>query len=480
MILPRSLHLHPPPAYKLQSWLHQCCPHLCMVLPRSLKLYPPPAYKLQSCPNLCMILPRSLHLHPPPAYKLQSWLHQCCPHLCMVLPRSLKLYPPPAYKLQSCPHLCMVLPRSLKPHHLPVCQKLKLLHTLAAEFDLSRFLFKQNEIGKKTANEKTKPERTKKEEKRDLTKPEKILQFLTNPISKVYSLFLKRAIPIFDIGNQVLQKEEPCIHVLLPTLEMQLEKVLLSFCKPEHVITMMNEIGRGIKPTITRENQLPDEELSIGHDTQTFIQSQGNLDLKPFFRDVRKFFSSAADYMVSKYPFGDELLKHAVVADIAKRQFVKFCSLRFFICRFPSVLTEEVTVDQVEDEFRMYQTTSFDDSILNKRIDEAWRDIGLLKRGGKEIFSKLSVVMLGILVIFHSNADCERVFSLVTKNKTQYRASLSTDMISALVTRKVSMAAKGTVCHMESFSDALLKKAKSASYETKQSRASSTASRGDE
>lgn len=65
----------------------------------------------------------------------------------------------------------------------------------------------------------------------------------------------------------------------------------------------------------------------------------------------------------------------------------------------------------------MYQTTSFDDSILSKRIDEAWQDFGLLKRGGKEVFSNLSVVMLGILVIIHSNADCERIFSLVKKKK---------------------------------------------------------------
>lgn len=120
---------------------------------------------------------------------------------------------------------------------------------------------------------------------------------------------------------------------------------MLSFCKPEHVITVMNDIGRGIKPTSTRENQLPDEELSVGHDTQIFIQSQDDLELKPFFRDVRKFFSSAADYMVSKCPFRDELLMHAVVADMAKWQIEKFCSLRFFICRFPSILPEEVTVD---------------------------------------------------------------------------------------------------------------------------------------
>lgn len=120
----------------------------------------------------------------------------------------------------------------------------------------------------------------------------------------------------------------------------------------------------------------------------------------------------------------------AVVADVAKRQFVKFCPLQFFICHFPSILPEEVTVDRVENYFRMYQTTSFYDSILNKPIDEAWRDIGLLKRGGKEVFSNLSVVLLGILVVFHCNAECEWGFSLVIKHKTKYRASPSTDTIS--------------------------------------------------
>ncbi|GAA6081362.1 uncharacterized protein LOC113085053 isoform X1 [Tachysurus ichikawai] len=136
----------------------------------------------------------------------------------------------------------------------------------------------------------------------------------------------------------------------------------------------------GNRPSITREMQLPNEELSIGHDTNTFIQSQGNLELRSFYRDVRKIFFSAADYMISKFPFGDVLLMHAVVADIEKRQSVKFLSLKFFISCFPSILPEKVTVDQVEDEFKIYQTTSFEDSILRKHNDEAWRDIGQLKR----------------------------------------------------------------------------------------------------
>lgn len=202
---------------------------------------------------------------------------------------------------------------------------------------MTAFLFKQPEIGKRVAKEKDKSGKARKEERGeqkdlkeergDLTKPEKLHRFLTNPLSKVYALFLQRSIPIFDVCNKMLQKEEPCIQILLPTLELQLQKILLSFCKPEAVITLMNEISTGVKPNITREMQLLDEEISIGHETIAFIESQGDLELRSFYRDASKFFLTAAEYMISKFPFGDELLRHAVVADLEKRQLVKFTSL---------------------------------------------------------------------------------------------------------------------------------------------------------
>ncbi|MGH0153129.1 UNVERIFIED_CONTAM: hypothetical protein FKN15_033383 [Acipenser sinensis] len=80
----------------------------------------------------------------------------------------------------------------------------------------------------------------------------------------------------------------------------------------------------------------------------------------------------------------------------------------------------------------------------------------------RAVCSGLNVTALGILVIFHSNVDCERVFSLVTKSKTQHIASLSTYLLNSLVTHKVMMSAKQQVCHTQTFSDAMLRKAKSA------------------
>ena len=89
---------------------------------------------------------------------------------------------------------------------------------------------------------------------------------------------------------------------------------------------MMEEVRIGCQPTLYKssEHQLPDDELSIGHGTQTFIKSQANLPLGAFFRDVRKYFTAA---VLSKFPYGDVLLHHASVADISRRQTAKFSSL---------------------------------------------------------------------------------------------------------------------------------------------------------
>uniref|UniRef100_A0A9J8C603 DUF4371 domain-containing protein n=1 Tax=Cyprinus carpio carpio TaxID=630221 RepID=A0A9J8C603_CYPCA len=334
-------------------------------------------------------------------------------------------------------------------------------------FDLNQFIFKQKEMGKKQRDlSKKKTEKEKKIEKTEVTKPQRLYAFLTDPQSKLYALFLKRAIPLFETANQNLQKEEPCVPILMQILELQLQKMLLAFCKPECVVEMMEEVKRGCQPTLYKssEHQLPDDELSIGHDTKTFIKSQANLPLAAFFRDVRKYFTAAVEYMLSKFPYGDELLRHAAVADISRRQTAKFSSLTYFIDRFPCFLGNGVTVDEVEEEFRLFQSSTLNDGFLTKRADEAWRELGVMESGGKKLFANLSTVMLGVCVIFHSNADCERIFSLVTKNKTQCRASLSTEMLSSLVTRKVMIASKGSICYKETFTDALLKKAKSATF----------------
>ena len=62
------------------------------------------------------------------------------------------------------------------------------------------------------------------------------------------------------------------------------------------------------------------------------------------------------------------------------------------------------------------------------RQDVLWQHLSTLKSSdGRNVFRRLSKVAMLVLLIPHSNADEERIFSMVRKNKTQFRPSLGLD-----------------------------------------------------
>ena len=66
-----------------------------------------------------------------------------------------------------------------------------------------------------------------------------------------------------------------------------------------------------------------------------------------------------------------------------------------------------------------------DDGHEYYRMDILWHHISTLKSlDGRARFSRLSKLAMLVLVIPHSNAEEERIFSMVRKNKTAFRPSL--------------------------------------------------------
>ena len=124
-------------------------------------------------------------------------------------------------------------------------------------------------------------------------------------------------------------------------------------------------------------------------------------------------------------------------------------------------------LDKVHEEFLMYQIEDLPQTVLQAgRIDVAWHLMSQLKDvvTGLPKFQSLAEVMKGILTMYHSNADCERLFSMVRKNKTDFRSSMKIPTLSNLLTHKTMMNARSQVCHSIRHMDELLKKAKSATY----------------
>jgi hypothetical protein len=277
----------------------------------------------------------------------------------------------------------------------------------------------------------------------------KVTTFFLDKTNKLYCYFLQAVIPLFKQANLILQKEEPSIHKLQRTLIKQPSEILVRFVKPDHLgsdLTKVDYTSKLVHKT--------DDTLFIGKAARDFIKTNPELNLQKFF--------TATSYMLKKFPFNDELVVHAEVADPELRIAKDFSSVVFFTDRFSCLLPSNVPefMDQLEGQFLNYQV---DDCPEFERVDHFWSHMKSVKdENGQKKYNLLADVMLAVLTIFHSNADSERIFSVVTKNKNKFRPNLSTPVLSSIITHKMCLQSRGQVCHTAQISKDTLKRTKQA------------------
>ena len=333
-------------------------------------------------------------------------------------------------------------------------------------FDLSSYLFKQSELQvvhkKKVDSAKTSKatEDSSANVKKGYaqSKVDKVMHFFSVKSNKLYCVFLQGAIPLFEHANVALQKEEPCIHIMHRTLLKQLREILVRFIKPEFLI---NDITK-VDFTNTSSHK-SSQGLFIGNAARDLITTMPDLDLTTFYVNVKNFYMAATKYMLKKFPYGDELLLHAEVVDPKLKMTKDFSSLRYFTDRFPVVLQQHDTgsLDELEGQFLNFQVDANDEKF--ERVDVFWSNmLAVRDENGQKKYHLLAGVMLGILTIFHSNADSERIFSVVTKNKCKFRPNLSTRVLGSIITHKMCLQSSDQVCHTATVSKDTLKKAKQA------------------
>ena len=89
----------------------------------------------------------------------------------------------------------------------------------------------------------------------------------------------------------------------------------------------------------------------------------------------------------------------------------------------------------------------------SKRVDGVWFYL-------EPDFPNLAKVMLTILVIPHSNADAERIFSLVRKNDIEFRPNMGLKLLESTLITKINISTD-TPCFKKEFTKTFLKAAKS-------------------
>ncbi|XP_013383769.1 uncharacterized protein LOC106154078 [Lingula anatina] len=260
--------------------------------------------------------------------------------------------------------------------------------------------------------------------------------FFKSPTNRLYCLFLKHAIAVFDKYNTELQCAEPKIHVLRRRLHSLLKELLVMFVKPSAMIYKgVLDVQFTVSSNIKAEN-----DLLIGDEAKAFLSQKKDNHLRDkriqeFHKNVKSFFSTACSYIKQKLPLSCELLKHAEVTDMQRQTESYQSSVQFFLKKFPCLIPEEER-GKLESEFALYQVTDIRD-IKKDRLDEAWAEMGQMKdENGVQMFQVLPKFMLRILTIPHSSAHCERVFSMVRKTHTAFRPNMSSQTLEAILINK--------------------------------------------
>lgn len=300
-----------------------------------------------------------------------------------------------------------------------------------------------------------------------------------NPLLEPALLFQTNAISMFTNFNMLLQRDEPSIHLLKPAMESLKIPVLQESPSAFHVNLNDNSVYKD------------DTSIFLGMTTRATLNrllSQGDIsddDFKKFHTAVHSYFKDSLIYMKTKFPINDKTISNSVWIDTTQRSEVSWENVQYFVDKYSAVLSlKGVNEDKLYDEFADYQLLSTDDfpkgafddakvidgnvdgeEVYHYRMDTLWWHISRMEIPQTSIkrFKFLPTVAEIVLLIPHSNAELERLFSIVRKNKTDARSSLKLDgTLSSILAMKSRYPESHIPCHKFKPDEEMIKSAKSA------------------
>jgi hypothetical protein len=281
-----------------------------------------------------------------------------------------------------------------------------------------------------------------------------ISRLLSDPMSKLWLLFLANVLPVFDKFNKFFQTSSTStIHKVLGECERLLKTVLSFFIDSKTIKENLTDLTK--LDYCDSSKQLSNEEIFVGDDTTALTthleDNEGESIQRIFFPYVVEFFEKFLKKLIKVFDFKSQRLHALGLLDPAK-----------------SVTMPGSVFDLIEDNFSI----DFDKSLTKLEYREFVCDdevsflvnVHSLKSPmGSPKYENLSLLALNLLAISTSNANSERVFSLVRRIKTDFRASLSPETVSALIGCHFNKTSQ--CCELSKFDEELIIQAKHCTHQ---------------
>ena len=279
----------------------------------------------------------------------------------------------------------------------------------------------------------------------DRARVKRLAKALSDVETKLHCHFVLFALKPLNSFNTAFQTSASRIGKLQQDVHDLFRSFLSNFIQPQLLARASNEEVYSFDYA-NQTIQLPNSELGIGTATRMCLiensdELEGTSKEEKFFLSVRSFYIECVKMILAKFPFTDITFKDLSLLDPQYRFEASSASLDRLVKRFqPSA-----DVDSLLMELRDYQSlpeAQLPPQPSRESLEIFWASMGALPKPGGGIgdirFPTLTQLCKTLLVLPHSTADPERLFSIIRKIETSQRSSLLPSTVCDILSVKIN------------------------------------------
>jgi len=272
---------------------------------------------------------------------------------------------------------------------------------------------------------------------------EVILTQLNDNVIKSYLLFLKYSLNYFNKFNALFQSRKTLIHTLYANSQQLILQIALNFIPSEALKNIS---------LLTIDDKNDDQYLNhirLGSECEDLLTTLSLECAREIKLNCLNFYKTAVREMMKRLPYKDTFFEHL---SFLEPTIALFHEGRNKIRNLSCIASRigHLDVAKIEREWTILptifnETEKTELACLN--INEMWAKI--LERkdfDGEKIFQNLELLVQAVLSFPHSNAEAERIFSIVSDVKNKKRNKLSVETISAISIVRSSFQAHNVQC----------------------------------
>lgn len=276
-----------------------------------------------------------------------------------------------------------------------------------------------------------------------LKSAEVILSQLNDNVIKAYFLFLKYVLDFLNNFNALFQSRKILVHKLFESSQ----KLIYQLAKNFMTVNSLKYINN--LDIDDEQSVLNLEQIHVGPECENLLESLSFECRQQVKSACLDFYRTAVLEMLKRLPYKDPFFEHLTFLEpkiaLYNENRNKIKDLTYI-----ATIVEDIDITKLAFEWNILPST-FDEEqkkiLTSLELDEMWHKIVTYKDFNDEIiFPNLKLLIEVVLSFPHSNAEAERIFSIVTDVKNKKRNRLSNDTVSAICVVRSSFQAEGINC----------------------------------